>query len=138
MGRAALETDRGFESEGAVEQEVSAAGLAALRRLAGVVIQQPTGKHARRKRPFQRPLMRAFGANSLTSDGRMSGVWKAGFLGRFCHRNEHIALYNECVTACHDDTYDNTAMTQLFHPLLALIASAIAKELARYVDYLEE
>ena len=29
-------------------------------------------------------------------------------------------------------------MTQLFHPLLALIASATDKELARYVEFLKE
>ena len=35
-------------------------------------------------------------------------------------------------------TYDVTQMTKLFHPLLALIASATDKELARYVEFLKE
>ena len=34
-------------------------------------------------------------------------------------------------------TYEDTAMTKIFHPLLALIASATDKELAKYVEYLK-
>jgi putative transposase len=34
-------------------------------------------------------------------------------------------------------TYDDTPMTKIFHPLLALIASATDKELAKYVEYLK-
>lgn len=35
-------------------------------------------------------------------------------------------------------TYDGNSMTQIFHPLLALIASATDSELAKYVDYLKQ
>ena len=45
--------------------------------------------------------------------------------------------YNECVTASNITTSDNTPMTKIFHPLLALIASASDKALAKYVEYLK-
>jgi hypothetical protein len=46
--------------------------------------------------------------------------------------------YNECAIPFHTTTYDNTAMTEIFHPLLALIASATDNQLAKYVEYLKE
>jgi putative transposase len=48
------------------------------------------------------------------------------------------ALYNECVTRSHITHSDNTRMSRIFHPLLALIASATDRELAKYVEYLKE
>jgi putative transposase len=47
------------------------------------------------------------------------------------------AVYNECVTASKISTYDNTRMSRIYHPLLALIASATDRELAKYVEYLK-
>ena len=47
------------------------------------------------------------------------------------------AVYNECVTAFKITTYDDTAMNKIYHPLLALIASATDRELAKYVEYLK-
>ena len=35
-------------------------------------------------------------------------------------------------------TYDDTDMSKIFHPLLALIASSTDRELAKYVQYLKE
>jgi len=49
-----------------------------------------------------------------------------------------MAGYNECVTLLQFHTYDHTKMSRIFHPLLALIASATDKELAKYVEYLKE
>jgi len=46
-------------------------------------------------------------------------------------------LYNECVIPVQITGYDDTAMTKIFHPLLALIASATDRELARYLEYLK-
>jgi len=46
------------------------------------------------------------------------------------------AVYNECVTAFRVMTYDDTAMNKIYHPLLALIASATDRELAKYVEHL--
>ncbi|MEX0866408.1 MAG: hypothetical protein WD030_03550, partial [Pirellulales bacterium] len=34
--------------------------------------------------------------------------------------------------------YDNSTMPQIFHPLLALIASATDRELAKYIEYLKQ
>ena len=56
----------------------------------------------------------------------------------FSGATDHIAGYNECVISSHTTTYDNTLMTRIFHPLLALIASATDRELAKYVEYLKE
>ena len=47
-------------------------------------------------------------------------------------------LYNECVIPVHITGYDDTAMTLIFHPLLALIASATDNELAKYIEYLKQ
>ena len=47
------------------------------------------------------------------------------------------AGYNECVTRSNITTSDDTPMPKIFHPLLALIASATDKELAKYVEYLK-
>ena len=46
--------------------------------------------------------------------------------------------YNECVTPFHIREYDNTMTAKIFHPLLAMIASATNNELAKYVEYLKE
>ena len=48
------------------------------------------------------------------------------------------AGYNECTTPFHNTDFDNTTMTMIFHPLLALIASAADRELAKYIEYLKE
>ena len=61
-------------------------------------------------------------------------------LGSIALRGSFIggsAGYNECVTASNITTSDNTPMTKIFHPLLALIASATDKALAKYVEYLK-
>ena len=55
----------------------------------------------------------------------------------FSGATDHIARYNECVTASKFTTYDNTTMSKIFHPLLALIASATDRELAKYIEYLK-
>jgi len=44
---------------------------------------------------------------------------------------------NECVTLPRLTTCDDTPMAQIFHPLLALIASATDSQLAKYVEYLK-
>jgi len=44
---------------------------------------------------------------------------------------------NGCVIRSIITTSDDTPMTKIFHPLLALIASATDKELAKYVEYLK-
>lgn len=44
---------------------------------------------------------------------------------------------NGCVTRSNITTSNDTPMTKIFHPLLALIASATDKELAKYVEYLK-
>ena len=49
-----------------------------------------------------------------------------------------VVRYNESGTPFTNYTYDDTAVPQIFHPLLALIASATDKELARYVEFLKE
>jgi hypothetical protein len=49
-----------------------------------------------------------------------------------------IARYNECVTLIQITHSDNTKMTAIFHPLLAMIASATDKELAKYIQFLKE
>ena len=45
--------------------------------------------------------------------------------------------YNECVTHSRITTSDDTKMNRVYHPLLALIASATDRELAKYVEYLK-
>jgi putative transposase len=54
-----------------------------------------------------------------------------------CGLLERPAGYNECVTPSTITTYEDTPMSKIFHPLLALIASATDKELAKYVEYLK-
>jgi hypothetical protein len=51
---------------------------------------------------------------------------------------EHMALYNECETRSQIRDCDITVTAKIFHPLLALIASATDKELAKYVEFLKE
>ena len=46
-------------------------------------------------------------------------------------------MYNECVTRSIITTTDDTPISKIFHPLLALIASATDNELAKYVEYLK-
>lgn len=48
------------------------------------------------------------------------------------------ALYNGCASPFLYSTFDNTMSTKLFHPLLAMIASATDRELAKQVQYLKE
>ena len=48
------------------------------------------------------------------------------------------AVYNECGRTFHDTRFDDTAAMKIFHPLLALIASAVDRQLARYVEFLKE
>ena len=45
------------------------------------------------------------------------------------HGALHTAGYNECVTPSKITTSDDTPMSKIFHPLLALIASATDKEI---------
>ena len=49
-----------------------------------------------------------------------------------------VAVYNECATPPQIDAYDDSKMSKIFHPLLALIASATDNELAQYVEYFKE
>lgn len=49
-----------------------------------------------------------------------------------------IALYKECVALLQTTDYDDTRMPKIVHPLLALIASATDRELAKYVEFLKE
>ena len=44
------------------------------------------------------------------------------------------AVYNECVTASKTTTYDDTAMSEIYHLLLVLIAPTTDRELAKYVE----
>lgn len=60
-----------------------------------------------------------------------------GRTDREWHVSDASAGYNECVTRSRTVTCDDNAMTRIFHPLLALIASATDKELAKYVEYLK-
>jgi putative transposase len=46
-------------------------------------------------------------------------------------------VYNECVISFHTTHSDDTRMPAIFHPLLALIASAADRQLARYVEFLK-
>ena len=50
----------------------------------------------------------------------------------------HIVGYEECDLLLHHSNQHRTEVTKVFHPLLALIASAADKELAKYVQYLKE
>ena len=47
-------------------------------------------------------------------------------------------MFHECVTQSQIRDCDNTVVQKIFHPLLALIASATESELAKYVEYLKE
>ena len=49
-----------------------------------------------------------------------------------------MALYNQCVTRTQIRDCDNSVTEKIFHPLLALIASATDNELAKYVQFLKE
>ena len=51
---------------------------------------------------------------------------------------EHKAVFRECVTRFQITDCEHTAMNKIYHPLLALIASATESELAKYVEYLKE
>ena len=51
---------------------------------------------------------------------------------------DDIVLFHECVTAAHHRDCNITVTGRIFHPLLALIASATESELAKYVEYLKE
>jgi putative transposase len=57
--------------------------------------------------------------------------------GRLAVASKVIAGYKECVTPSNITTSDDTTMSKIFHPLLALIASATDNELAKYVEYLK-
>ena len=48
------------------------------------------------------------------------------------------AGYNQCETRSRIRCSENTKMTKIFHPLLALIASGTDRELAKYVQFLKE
>ncbi|MCA9112203.1 MAG: helix-turn-helix domain-containing protein [Planctomycetaceae bacterium] len=48
------------------------------------------------------------------------------------------AVYNECVTLLQTTDHDDTEMEKIVHPLLAMIASATDRELAKYVEFLKE
>ena len=50
----------------------------------------------------------------------------------------YSALFHECVSPDLIRDCDNSVTAKIFHPLLALIASATESELARYVEYLKE
>jgi len=49
-----------------------------------------------------------------------------------------MAGYNESANRVHITPCDNTMMSEIFHPLLAMIASATNNELAKHVEYLKE
>lgn len=70
-------------------------------------------------------------------DDRVDGFSEAGFQRPFIHSTEHLALYNECVTPLQITGYDDTPMTRIFHPPVALIAPAADNDMARYVEYLK-
>ena len=50
----------------------------------------------------------------------------------------HIVGYEECDLLLHHSNQHRTEVTKVFHPLLALIASATDKELAKYVQFVKE
>ncbi len=60
------------------------------------------------------------------------------YFSLFSHSARPVALYNQCVIPLQSTGYDNTMRARIFHPLLALIASATDRELAKYVEYLKE
>jgi len=47
------------------------------------------------------------------------------------------ARYKQYVSLSDHPESDNTTMTKIFHPLLALIASGTDRELAKYVEFLK-
>ena len=47
-------------------------------------------------------------------------------------------LYNECVALGFFSVLTIPHMTKIYHPLIALIASATDRELSKYVEYLKE
>ena len=47
-------------------------------------------------------------------------------------------MFHECVIPVQIRDCDNSVTAKIFHPLLALIASATESELAKYVEYLKE
>lgn len=47
-------------------------------------------------------------------------------------------VFHECVTRSQYRDCDNSVTAKIFHPLLALIASATDSELAKYVEYMKE
>jgi putative transposase len=49
-----------------------------------------------------------------------------------------IVGYNECVLPSHHPNQHDTDVTKIVHPLLAMIASATDRELAKYVEFLKE
>ena len=49
----------------------------------------------------------------------------------------YSALFHECVIPVQIRDCDNSVTAKIFHPLLALIASATESELAKYVEYLK-
>ena len=57
-------------------------------------------------------------------------------LADFRGSHGHIAVFRECVTRFQIRDCEHTAMTKIYHPLLALIASATESELAKYVGRL--
>jgi hypothetical protein len=79
---------------------------------------------------------------SLAESGR--AAWRSGrrpdadSAGRFSDCHGAIAGYKGCVTPSHITTYDDNTITAIFHPLLALIASATNSQLAKYVEYPKE
>ncbi len=50
---------------------------------------------------------------------------------------DHIALFNECARLHLNSELANSMAAKIFHPLLALIASASNNELARYVEFMK-
>ena len=58
-------------------------------------------------------------------------------LADFRGSHGHKALFRECVTRFQIRDCEHTAMNRIYHPLLALIASATESELAKYVEYLK-
>lgn len=67
-------------------------------------------------------------------------MWSVGGVSAECRitsEERASAVFNGCVTASRTTSYDHTAMNRVYHPLLALIASATDRELSKYIEYLK-
>src|SRR5690606_36426122 len=77
----------------------------------------------------------SFSVCQYVSAGRPKTVLsKPGFDSRI----QVMVMYKECVTPLPLALCDHSRMSLIFHPLLALIASATDRELAKYIQFLKE